>query len=337
MNALAHSVRRWVAFWDRREAPHTLALLRILVAAVLLWDLLAAVGGDVITLLWAPEPVGAGSGLNPAAPSLVASWLGASARTASVVWSCAVASSALVLLGVAYRVTSWLWVLSMIELMRCQPTGDGIDYLLRIVLPILAMSGAQAAWSVDAWLRQRRRLAPQREVPAWPRHLLLLQLVWLYFSAAHHRGRSWWPQYGFPAIGNVLSDPHFARFSPGSLHALHPLMQLGTAITMLFELSAPLLLLLTWLDRNPGRGGKPGALVRRWKLRWVWLSIGVSLHLGIAFSMRIGIFPFAMLALYPAFVHPDELRWLLASGRAARPARQRAAVAVRPGTSDARE
>lgn len=298
---------KWVALWDRREAPTSLALVRILVAGVLLADLLAAVGGGAIPLLWAPPPAGAGIG----APH----WFGGP-DGAYVLWACAVLFCMLVLVGVAYRVTSWLLVFAMVALGRCQPAGDGIDVLLRIVLPLLAMSGAHGAWSFDAWCRSRRGRPRLDSVPAWPRYLLMLQLLWLYFSAAHHRGRSWGPKDGFSAIGNVLSDPHFARFTPGSLHVLSPLMRAGTLLTMLFELSAPLFLLLTWVDRGSGRGGMFGRFVRRWQLRWVWLSIGVSLHLGIALTMRIGIFPYAILALYPALLHPDELppRW--ARGRA---------------------
>lgn len=294
---------RWVAFWDRREAPVSLALVRILVTAVMLLELLAAIGCDAVGLLWAPPPFGA-------AKSSLA-WFGASSAGAYALWTFAVVSCALMLLGVAYRVTSWLFVLAMVEMWRCQPAGDGIDGLLRIVLPLLAMSGAHGVWSFDAWLRKRRGRPPIESVPAWPRYLLVLQLVWLYFSAAHHRGRSWGPHDGFSAIGNVLSDPHFARFTPGSLHVLSPLMRAGTLLTMVFELSAPLLLLFTWCDRNPGRGGELGMFIRRWKLRWVWIALGVSLHLGIALTMQIGMFPFAMLALYPAFLHPDELRQLI--------------------------
>lgn len=295
---------RWVAFWDRREAPSALALVRILVTAVLLSDLLAAVGGDAIALLWASPPFGAAVG--------TVTWPGASIDEAYVLCAWAVASCVLVLFGVAYRVTSWLLVLAMIEIARRQPAGDGIDILLRIGLPLLAMSGAHAEWSFDAWWRGRRGRPRLDTVPAWPRYLLMLQLVWVYFSSAYHRGRSWRPQDGFSAIGNILSDPHFARFTPGSLQFFSPLMRAGTLLTMVFELSAPLLPLLTWLDRNPQRGGRLGVFARRWKLRWVWLAIGVSLHLGIALSMRLGIFPFAMLALYPAFLHPDEIRAVLA-------------------------
>ena len=36
--------------------------------------------------------------------------------------------------------------------------------------------------------------------------------------------------------------------------------------------------------------------------------VGVIFHLALAATLRLGIFPAAMLALYAAFFHPDELR-----------------------------
>jgi hypothetical protein len=89
---------------------------------------------------------------------------------------------------------------------------------------------------------------------------------------------------------------------------------------MLFEGSAPLMLLWLWFDwpapagalsararPRARRGGRLGEVARRLHLRWVWLALGALLHLGIAFTMQLGIFPFGMLALYPIFVHPEEL------------------------------
>ena len=42
---------------------------------------------------------------------------------------------------------------------------------------------------------------------------------------------------------------------------------------------------------------------------WI-VAVGAILHVGIAVTMQLGIFPWAMLALYPAFFHPDELQGL---------------------------
>jgi hypothetical protein len=64
---------------------------------------------------------------------------------------------------------------------------------------------------------------------------------------------------------------------------------------------------LIWLDKRPGRGGRFGDAVRRLRIRWLWVGLGVGLHLGIAVTLQIGVFPFVMLALYPAFFGPDEI------------------------------
>ena len=309
-------IERWVAFWDRREAPYSLAVVRLLVGLTLLADLVQAGLFGVVTLVWGPPPLGAGFGQRVAPVPLAVSVLGPSDHTAILLWLLAVVSCVLFTAGVLYRVTSWVLVFAMIELSHIQPVNDSIDVLLRIVLPVLAFSRAGAAWSFDAWLRRRRGLPALESVPAWPRYLIVVQLLWLYISAGHQRDpKTWGPRGGFMAIGNVLGDPHFARFEPGSLAAFYPLMCLGTFWTMLFELSAPLYLLWLWLERHPERGGRFGAAVRRLRVRWVWLLSGISLHSGIALGMKIGLFPFGILALYPAFLAPAET---LGVGAAAR-------------------
>jgi len=311
-------IERWVCFWDQREAPHSLALVRILVGSVLLVDLLLAGWFGVVELLWAAPPHGSALGALASPLPIAVRVLGASPATGWSLWALAVGCSVLFVLGAAYRAASIGLVFAMVELAACQPVGDGIDMLLRIVLPVLAVSGAGSVWSVDAWLRKRRKMPVPPTVSAWPRYLLFLQLVWLYLSAGSQRNAvTWGPLSGFSAIGNVLGDPHFARFAPGSLAPFQLFLRSATLVTMLFELSAPLVLLWTWLEYRPARGGRFGDFVRRWRVRWLWLGVGISLHAGIALTMKIGMFPFGMIALYPAFLHPDELtHWL---GRAPKP------------------
>jgi len=300
-------IERWARFWDQREAPYSLALVRILVGVSLFLDLLQAGLLDVIPLVMAPPPAGGGYGQTLDTVPLVVRWFGASASTGAGVWALALVSCALFAAGVAYRVTSWVLVFAMVELCGCQPVGDSIDSLLRILLPVLAASGAGTAWSVDAWLRRRRGKPGVDSVPAWPRYLIVVQLLWIYLSAGHQRDVRMWGPPEFAALANVLGDPHFARFEPGSFAGLYPLLQVGTLVTMAFELTAPLYLFWLWLELHPGRGGRLGDAVRRFKLRWIWLAIGASLHAGIALGMKIGLFPFGILALYPAFVRPPEL------------------------------
>ena len=306
-------LERWVAFWDRREAPTSLAWTRILLGSVLLVDLLQVKYVGAVELLWSAPPLGMAWGATGELLPLTARWPGATPQTAEWLWGIALVSTVLFVFGAFYRVSAVLLALALGQRGRFEPDGDAIDQLFRIAIPILALSSANATCSVDAWWRIRRSRPYPERVPAWPRYLLMLQLLWVYFSAAHNRGDSaWYPSGGFAAVSNVMSDPHFARFAPGTFRSVYHFTQLGTAATMLFEGSAPLMLLWLWLDsaakaETRPRGGKLGSTVRKLHLRWVWMALGTTLHLGIAITMQLGIFPFGMLALYPLFVHPEEL------------------------------
>ena len=304
-------LERWVAFWDRRQAPASLALVRLLVGAVLLTDLLQAKYAGAVELLWSAPPLGMAWGATGERLPLAARWLGATPQTAELLWGVAVVCAALFLCGAFYRVAALLLALALGQIGRFEPDADAIDQLFRIAVPLLALSGANAVFSLDAWLRKSLGRPYPALVPAWPRYLLMLQLLWMYFSAAHNRGDSaWYPSGSFAAVSNVLSDPHFARFAPGTFRSVYRFTQLGTAATMLFEGSAPLMLLWLWLDwptaagERSERGGRLGHLLRKLRLRWLWLGLGATLHLGIAITMQLGIFPFGMLALYPIFRAP---------------------------------
>jgi hypothetical protein len=312
-------IARWVALWDRREGPESLALLRVLVPLVILLDFLAALGLGLLPGLWAPPPHGLGwAGVTDAAPPLTR-LLGASPRTAWLVVGLAVLGAVLLLVGLFHRAGALCLALGSAELARLAPDGErAIDVLLRIAVIVLAFSRADACWSVSAWLRARSGRPPLLEIPAWPRQLLFLQLVWVYFSAAHNRGgAAWWPSGELSAIANVLSDPHYARFAPGWTAAVFPLTQLSTALTMVFEFGAPLLVPLTLLDRRHVDGGVAGRLVRRFRLRYVYLGLGALLHLGIWLTLRLGIFSLGMLSLYAVLLEPSEIRAAIARfGRA---------------------
>jgi hypothetical protein len=139
-------------------------------------------------------------------------------------------------------------------------------------------------------------------VPAWPRYLLLLQLVWVYFSGGLNKGgASWFPHGGFTALANIMADPHVTRF--GAAWIPMPLARIATVVTMLFELGAPLYLAMYV---GVTKGGRLGAACRYG--RWAWIAVGLAFHLGIALGLRLGIFPWGMLALYPVLLRPEELQ-----------------------------
>ena len=311
--------RRWVAFWDRREGPESLALARLLVGSVLFADFAGMAGERLAPDFWLAPPSGLGWGAAVDATGFVHA-LGTSPSWVTALWACALVGSLGVAVGLWLRPAALLCVAATALLGRLAPDGErAIDLLLRIVLIVLALSPADAVWSLASVRRRRLGRPPATSIPAWPRLLLFAQLVWVYSSAAQNRGGSeWWPAGGSVALARILSDPHFARFSPGWTAALDPLPRVATALTMLFELGSPLIIVFTFAERHPERLARFGRVVRRLRLRWVWLGLGASLHLGIALTLRLGIFPFGMLALYPLFVAPEELRAALERLRGAR-------------------
>ncbi len=300
------ALRAWVALWDRREPPTALALVRILVGACFLADLLYVHGVGLADLLWAPPPDGLGYGVN--ARSWSVRWFGAG-TDAVLFWGTAAAALAF-MLGALTRVAGVALVLGSAQLAVLLPDGDrGIDAALRVVTLVLVLSHSHARWSVDAVVRGWLGRPFPALVPAWPRLLLFAQVVWIYFSGGHNKaGSEWWPQGDFAALANVLSDPHYARFAPDWVPTAYPLLQLATAVTMLFEMGAPLLLLFAWYEATAERGGRLRRLCNRLHLRHVWIAIGVAFHVGIAIFLKLGVFPWGMLALYPVLLRPDELR-----------------------------
>lgn len=319
---------RWVALCAEEERATVLAVMRIAVAAVLLVDLLIAARHGLVGVLWGPSSEGGFGMLDQLDPSPVPAfrWLGATLTTTYVVYGAAVVSAATMMLGVFSRTSALVLVIALSQLATILGQADrGIDGLLRNVLFVLACSGCGLTLSIDAW-RRHGRWAPEVQTTAWPRRLIVLQLLWMYFSAGVHKSQlTWWPPGDFAALYIVLLDPHFAShdFAPWLAH-VYRLTQLGTAATMLFEVGAPLMGLALYYRRTASRGGRMRRVFAALRVREVWLAIGITFHVALVFTIRLGIFPWGMLALYPAFLTPDELDALVAHarrlvGRGARP------------------
>jgi hypothetical protein len=288
--------RAWVELWDRREPPTALAMVRIALAIVMLADFATIWRLDLIDALFAPPPAGFAT---------ATSWLSPFAM-----WLAATLALVAIAIGLATRVACVVFVAISARLAQLAPDADrGIDTLVRVTFAILALSRCNARWSVDAWLARRLGRPMPAEGFAWPRYLLLLQLVWVYFSGGMNKsGAEWGPLGGFSALANALADPHMARFDPGWVAPIHPLTQLATALTMCFELGAPLYLAFYYFAETRDRPGRLRRVSNRLRLRWVWIGLGVGFHLGIAIGLRLGVFPWGMLALYPVLLRPDELR-----------------------------
>lgn len=314
------ALRAWVALWDRREHPRALALVRIAMAAVIIVDLLAAVRLGVSVQLFGPlEAGGIGDPLGRQSVPWLYTLVPPTPAGAQGVVLATIGVALALLLGAFSRLSALLLVVLLAQLALVLPPADrGIDMLIRNVLVLLVFARSGEALGLDALRRTGSWWgAAAHRVPAWPRYLLLAQLVMLYFAAGVSKvASSWLPVGGWSALYIAMRDPAFARVPPHWLDALYPLTQLGTFASWLWEWSAPLLLLAFWFRQTRDRPGRVRALFNRLRFARVYLVVGAVFHLGTHLTLQLGIFPFAVMALYPAAFHPDEWR---AWGRRFRP------------------
>jgi len=303
-------IRWWHGLWTRTEHPGALAGVRVLLAAVILVDLLLAGHLDLVVGLWGDAD--AGGMLDVVGRKRVPEsyqWLPPSPGTAWTLWGVAVGSAAALLVGLGTRIAAVVLCLSLAQMALVLPAADrGIDMLLRNALLVLACSHAGATASLWARIRTGRFLGVVGgAAPAWPRYLLIVQLVLLYWGAGSAKVSSTWTPLGdYAALYVAMRDPHFARLSAETVAGLYPLTQVLTATTWLWEWSAPLLLLAYHYRDTRTKPGRMRALFNRMGFVQRYLALGVVFHVGTHLTMRLGIFPFAVLALYPAALHPDE-------------------------------
>ena len=307
---------RWVDFWAEEEAPWSLALVRLLLGLALLGDYLSmGLRGLVVPLL----TTGADGGLAARAGAEPALWqqlFGTGPEAAWGLYGALVVTTVMVAAGFFTRSASLMLLLLSAQFAWILPAGDrGIDMLSRNVLMIFVFAGSGQALSVDAWWARRRGSGGVVRIGAWARRLLLLQLVAMYWTAGVQKyAQQWWPWGDFGALWVIWQDwPMTAVATAGWVQS--PLAwrfsQLATALTIGWEVSFPLILVAWYLLRTADRGGRWRAWVVRTRPDLAYAGLGVVFHLGIALWLDLGVFPWAMLALYPAFLGPDAwARWV---------------------------
>lgn len=299
-------LRWWVAIWDRRETAEPQALVRILLSLVILVDWIQIGRLGLIVPLFGPEHLGGiGRPLQREAAGLWLYQVLPPEHVAVAAYVGVLVLAVMVGVGLLTRLAAAALLLLMAQLAIAMPGADrGIDMLIRNMLLLLVFAHSHRAWSIDALIWRRA----SREVPAWPRYLIVMQLVVLYFTAGVQKVSSaWTPFGGYSALYLVMRDPAFATISPDALRAMYPLTQALTAASLLWEWAAPGLLLALFYRDSRERGGRLRSALLRHRFRDVYLGLGIIFHIGTMVSLQLGIFPWAVLALYPACFHPDEL------------------------------
>lgn len=208
---------------------------------------------------------------------------GASAGPA--LWGVMMVCMLCTVLGVATRPAMLIGVLAYAQLGHLFPTGDrGVDRLVRTVLLFLMFTNAHRCYSLGNILRRRPRLTT---TPGWATDVLHLLLVMVYSAAGLvkvHQS-AWWLGSGPPMLYRILTDPMAAHLSPFSSfwRAMQPVMRVAGWITVSWELMS-----VMFLTRYA---------------HW-WGLVGVFMHVGIAITMKLGMFSYGMLSLYFVVMAP---------------------------------
>lgn len=284
----AELVDRWERFWFEPESTVTMTLLRIVFGVIVL--------GWTISLTPDLDAFFSNSGLLSKAPGGGGVWgiltVFHSDLAVQLVFAMLLVASIALIVGYQTRLAALLVFVGILSFERRNPyvfnTGDG---LLRLIAFYLMLMPSGLALSLD-----RRLAAPDRlwDFPLrapWALRLMQIQLTVIYLAGlwAKLMGTTW---NDGTAVSYAMRVADLNRFPlPGFLIHSLLLSNLMTYGTLAIEFSVPILI---WNRR----------------LRPFVMLAGVSLHLGIEYSIRVGFFSLAMLTMYLSFVDPAwaELR-----------------------------
>jgi uncharacterized membrane protein YphA (DoxX/SURF4 family) len=283
-------VETWERFWFRDAETSTLALFRIGFAVIVIaWTISLA---PALYSFYGDE------GILPAHPDGGrGAWgllqLDSSVAAVTILYLLLLVAGFCLAFGFKTRLAAVIVFVCLVSFGRRNPwvlnSGDLLIFVLAFYL-MLAPSGA--ALSVDRWLKARSRFweFPMRAI--WPLRLIQVQVSLLYFFAVWEkvRGETW---NDGTAVSYAFRLEDLERFPvPGFVTDSLLLVNLLTYGTLAIELA---LAILVWNG----------------KLRpWV-LLLGVMLHLGIAYAVRVGFFSSAAVVGYIAFLPPATVSaWL---------------------------
>jgi len=313
MNALARPVldwskavlRGWDQFWFAPTLPHTLALIRILGGAMLLYthvvwtiDLDAFLG----TRSWLTSDTAGLMNRYVDEPNFAWSYL-YFVDSPLLLWTLHLAGFivfAMLTVGLFTRVSAVLaWVITISYCHRLTGTLFGLDQINAFIATYLMLGDSGGVWSVDRWMARRRGL----DSPVRPRigtniAIRCLQLhmcvIYLFGGIGKMRGEMWWDG---SALWFAFASLEYQSLDMTWMVRHRWLLALLTHLTVFWE---TFYCFLIWPKLT----------------RPVCLAMAVLVHLGIAICLGMKTFGLVMIIANLAFVYPETVRgvigWLAA-------------------------
>jgi hypothetical protein len=310
-NLARTSVRAWRQFFFTPSDPTLLGVVRIIVGALVVWDLLT-LAPDLSDYLgsegWISQEA-VGDYFAQVLPGAWSFWLFVPDAWLIPTWVICLVIAILFTIGLRTRTTAVLtWAIAVSTARRAPVTLFGFDQMNATWILYLAVCGASGqALSLDRFLacrfaRRTKGLSVQGHGARkeWARpartvsanlgiRLLQIHLAIVYGSAGVSKlmGAEWW---NGTALEMILLTPEFRRLDPIWFLEHPSLLQLGTHAGIALEISYPVLI---WV--------RP--------LRPLVLGAVLLMHLGIDQMLGLTEFSLAMLAANVAFLPAKSDSW----------------------------
>jgi Vitamin K-dependent gamma-carboxylase len=279
----------WNSFWFEPVSTAPLAVFRIVFGLVMFaWS---------VSMLFELTPLFSRHGILPHQPGFTGRQAGGwgllgifTSDTAATLLAVAlIIASVCLVLGLVPQVAAVVLLLGLISFERRNPFAfNAGDVLLRVISFYLIFAPTGAALSVWGFVRDRASFWSFPLRAPWALRLLQIQLSVVYLFAVWTKvqGTTW---NAGTAVSYALRITDISRFPVPHFLSTSPLFSnVFSYGTLVIELS---LAILVW-----NRKLRP----------WVLLA-GLSLHLGIEYSIRVGFYGLAVTSLYILFVAPARL------------------------------
>jgi len=198
----------------------------------------------------------------------------------------------LLTLGLGGRLLNLIcWILHIGFLQRNYSVAFGADVIGGVLL--FLMIGTQSCGTLSLWsvIKRREKIVASDLFTCVFYRMIQIQLclIYLYTGLEKLKGMTWWDG---TALWSVLANTQMVTMDLSWLRHFPILIVLLTFSCVLFEI------FFTPLIWNP-------------QTRRSVLIAGVFFHLGIAFLMALMNFSVVMMAAYPLFLAPQEIKWLM--------------------------
>ena len=274
----------------------TLAMFRILLAALLLIDLLTRWSN--LNMLYTD------AGILPRdtlvqilGPSVkwtsLHYYTGASSIIQSLVFFAAAICALLLMVGCrTWLMTLLCWFLFVSLNRRLPNSASGADIILRLLLFWSLFLPLGARWSVDQALDLGKRKISNCFASV-ATGAILLQICYIYWFTVILKLNPDWLEGR--ALGHALRLDTFARPFGLWLQENESLTSVLSYGTLVVEAGAPFVALCPWFNA--------------WA-RWLAILAMWGLHLGIAMCMNIGLFPYVSMLCWALFIPTESWDWL---------------------------